>query len=152
MLGQFNLGFIIGRLKDDLFILDQHACDEKFRFIRNTKELIMTVSFIFCNLFYYLLLCIIIIIIIIIIRIIICIIIIKLVLLNLLLFRFENLQRSTKIHQQPLISPINLSLSAAQEAIIMDNMDIFEANGFKIRTSTSPDDSNKSTQASTGQV
>jgi DNA mismatch repair protein PMS2 len=31
VLGQFNLGFIIARLEDDLFILDQHACDEKFQ-------------------------------------------------------------------------------------------------------------------------
>ena len=33
ILGQFNLGFIVVRLlKDDLFIVDQHAADEKFRF------------------------------------------------------------------------------------------------------------------------
>lgn len=32
VLGQFNRGFIIARLGTDLFILDQHACDEKFRF------------------------------------------------------------------------------------------------------------------------
>ena len=32
VLGQFNLGFIIARLGDDLFILDQHACDEKHNF------------------------------------------------------------------------------------------------------------------------
>lgn len=32
VLGQFNLGFIIARTGSDLFILDQHACDEKFRF------------------------------------------------------------------------------------------------------------------------
>ncbi|EKX51491.1 Pms1 mismatch repair mutL [Guillardia theta CCMP2712] len=32
ILGQFNLGFIIARLDSDLFILDQHACDEKYRF------------------------------------------------------------------------------------------------------------------------
>ena len=31
VLGQFNLGFIIAELRGDLFILDQHACDEKFR-------------------------------------------------------------------------------------------------------------------------
>ena len=29
VLGQFNMGFIIARLGDDLYILDQHACDEK---------------------------------------------------------------------------------------------------------------------------
>jgi DNA mismatch repair protein PMS2 len=38
VIGQFNLGFIIARstrpadAADDLFILDQHACDEKYRF------------------------------------------------------------------------------------------------------------------------
>lgn len=29
---QFNLGFIIVKLKDDLFIVDQHATDEKYNF------------------------------------------------------------------------------------------------------------------------
>ena len=32
IVGQFNLGFIIARVHDDLFIFDQHASDEKFRF------------------------------------------------------------------------------------------------------------------------
>ena len=32
ILGQFNLGFIIAELRGDLYILDQHACDEKYRF------------------------------------------------------------------------------------------------------------------------
>lgn len=32
ILGQFNLGFIIGKLKHDLFIIDQHATDEKYNF------------------------------------------------------------------------------------------------------------------------
>lgn len=31
VLGQFNMGFIIAELDGDLYILDQHACDEKFR-------------------------------------------------------------------------------------------------------------------------
>uniref|UniRef100_A0A061RP53 DNA mismatch repair protein PMS2 n=3 Tax=Tetraselmis sp. GSL018 TaxID=582737 RepID=A0A061RP53_9CHLO len=34
ILGQFNLGFIIGRLDDDCFIVDQHASDEKYNFER----------------------------------------------------------------------------------------------------------------------
>ena len=29
VIGQFNNSFIIAQLEDDLFILDQHACDEK---------------------------------------------------------------------------------------------------------------------------
>ncbi|KAJ1725045.1 ATP-binding mismatch repair protein [Coemansia erecta] len=32
IVGQFNLGFIIARLKDDLYIIDQHASDEKHHF------------------------------------------------------------------------------------------------------------------------
>ncbi|KAI9344538.1 PMS2-C terminal-like protein [Zopfochytrium polystomum] len=32
ILGQFNLGFIIVRLGDDLFMVDQHASDEKFNY------------------------------------------------------------------------------------------------------------------------
>ncbi|PVU84494.1 hypothetical protein BB560_007339 [Smittium megazygosporum] len=32
ILGQFNLGFIIAKLGDDLYIIDQHASDEKFNF------------------------------------------------------------------------------------------------------------------------
>ncbi|KAG5315026.1 PMS2 endonuclease, partial [Acromyrmex insinuator] len=37
IIGQFNLGFIIARLEDDLFIIDQHATDEKFRFEKLTE-------------------------------------------------------------------------------------------------------------------
>lgn len=32
IIGQFNLGFIVVRLEDDLFIVDQHASDEKYNF------------------------------------------------------------------------------------------------------------------------
>lgn len=32
IVGQFNLGFIIARLGNDLFIIDQHASDEKYNF------------------------------------------------------------------------------------------------------------------------
>lgn len=38
IIGQFNLGFIIARLDDDLFIIDQHATDEKFRFEKLSNE------------------------------------------------------------------------------------------------------------------
>jgi len=34
IIGQFNLGFIVVRLGQDLFIIDQHASDEKFNFER----------------------------------------------------------------------------------------------------------------------
>lgn len=32
VIGQFNLGFIIAKLNSDLFIIDQHATDEKYNF------------------------------------------------------------------------------------------------------------------------
>ena len=34
VVGQFNKGFVIARLKQDLFIVDQHASDEKYNFER----------------------------------------------------------------------------------------------------------------------
>lgn len=38
---QFNLGFIITRLGDDLFIIDQHATDEKYNFEQLQKETVL---------------------------------------------------------------------------------------------------------------
>ena len=32
IIGQFNLGFIVARLDGDLYIIDQHASDEKYRY------------------------------------------------------------------------------------------------------------------------
>ncbi|KAJ9543345.1 hypothetical protein OSB04_023052 [Centaurea solstitialis] len=32
VIGQFNLGFIIGKLDQDLFVVDQHAADEKYNY------------------------------------------------------------------------------------------------------------------------
>lgn len=74
ILGQFNLGFIIAKLDSDLFIIDQHASDEKFN--------------------------------------------------------FEDQQRNTTIKSQRLIIPQKLELTAANEAILMDNIEIFQKNGF----------------------
>lgn len=36
VIGQFNLGFIVCRLGEDLYIIDQHAADEKYNFERLT--------------------------------------------------------------------------------------------------------------------
>ena len=74
VLGQFNAGFIIGRLGRDLYILDQHACDEKFN--------------------------------------------------------FEKLRAHTRIHEQQLLLPRPIDLTAAEELIIMAHASIFNANGF----------------------
>ncbi|CAO2839733.1 unnamed protein product [Amaranthus hypochondriacus] len=41
VIGQFNLGFIIGKLDEDLFIVDQHAADEKYNFERLSESTIM---------------------------------------------------------------------------------------------------------------
>lgn len=38
VIGQFNGSFIICKLDDELFILDQHACDEKFNFEQLCRE------------------------------------------------------------------------------------------------------------------
>ena len=74
VVGQFNLGFIIGRLGSDLFILDQHACDEKFN--------------------------------------------------------FERLRAHTRIHEQQLLVPRAIDLTAAEELTVMAHLGAFNANGF----------------------
>ncbi|KAF3330253.1 DNA mismatch repair protein PMS1 isoform X1 [Carex littledalei] len=38
VIGQFNLGFIIGRIGQDLFIIDQHAADEKYNYERLSQS------------------------------------------------------------------------------------------------------------------
>ncbi|XP_047738687.1 mismatch repair endonuclease PMS2 isoform X3 [Hyalella azteca] len=75
ILGQFNLGFLITRLDSDLFIIDQHASDEKYN--------------------------------------------------------FETLQATCILRHQPLIQPQALQLTPANETILISNIDIFSANGFK---------------------
>ena len=75
ILGQFNLGFIIAKLNSDLFIVDQHASDEKYN--------------------------------------------------------FEDLQKMTKLQSQPLVIPERLELTAIQEMTLIENLQVFEMNGFK---------------------
>lgn len=77
IIGQFNLGFIIVKLEDDLFIVDQHATDEKFN--------------------------------------------------------YETLQNETSLYNQKLVIPQSLELTAVSEMILIDNLDIFEKNGFKFK-------------------
>ncbi|XP_062619976.1 mismatch repair endonuclease PMS2-like [Saccostrea cucullata] len=74
ILGQFNLGFIIVKLNSDLFIVDQHATDEKYN--------------------------------------------------------FEMFQRHTVIQSQKLIQPQNLELTASNETILIDSLEVFKKNGF----------------------
>lgn len=75
VLGQFNLGFIIAKLNSDLFIVDQHASDEKFN--------------------------------------------------------FEHLQKTIKLQTQPLVVPEKLELTAIQEMTLIENLKVFEMNGFR---------------------
>lgn len=41
VIGQFNLGFVIGKIDQDLFIVDQHAADEKYNFERLSQTTIL---------------------------------------------------------------------------------------------------------------
>jgi len=76
IIGQFNLGFILAMCKNNhLWILDQHACDEKYN--------------------------------------------------------FEKIFAETKVHEQNLIAPLPLELSPSEENCVVENMDIFEQNGFR---------------------
>lgn len=47
-----------------------------------------------------------------------------------ILFRFEILQQSTTIHKQPLIAPRPFPTSPFEESIILENLQLFEQNGF----------------------
>jgi DNA mismatch repair protein PMS2 len=47
-------------------------------------------------------------------------------------YRFETFQKTTKIHQQPLLVPLIVPTTAAQESTIAEHMNIFEMNGFKL--------------------
>nr|XP_009405473.2 PREDICTED: DNA mismatch repair protein PMS1 isoform X1 [Musa acuminata subsp. malaccensis]XP_018682495.1 PREDICTED: DNA mismatch repair protein PMS1 isoform X1 [Musa acuminata subsp. malaccensis] len=44
VIGQFNLGFIIGKIEQDLFIIDQHAADEKYNFERLSQSTILNLQ------------------------------------------------------------------------------------------------------------
>ena len=46
-------------------------------------------------------------------------------------FNFEKMIRETKIHEQRLIAPLRLELSPSEEDCVVENMEIFEANGFR---------------------
>lgn len=82
VVGQFNLGFIITVREredgiEDVFIIDQHASDEKYN--------------------------------------------------------FERLQSETTFSVQALARPQQLELTAVEEAIVLDHLDVFKLNGFEIR-------------------
>ncbi|XP_041830869.1 mismatch repair endonuclease PMS2 [Melanotaenia boesemani] len=75
IIGQFNLGFIITKLNSDIFIIDQHATDEKYN--------------------------------------------------------FEMLQQHNVLQGQKLIVPQKLHLTAINENVLLENIEIFRKNGFE---------------------
>ncbi|XP_054877107.1 mismatch repair endonuclease PMS2 isoform X2 [Poeciliopsis prolifica] len=75
IVGQFNLGFIITKLNSDIFMIDQHATDEKYN--------------------------------------------------------FEMLQQHTVLQGQRLIVPQKLHLTAVSENVLLENVEIFQKNGFE---------------------
>lgn len=48
-------------------------------------------------------------------------------------FRFENLNRASKVDRQPLVSPHHLQLSPAQEQLAVSNLEVFRLNGFELK-------------------
>ena len=48
-------------------------------------------------------------------------------------YNFEKLVAETVIHEQPLMAPSPLELSVEEESCVLDNMDIFEKNGFRFQ-------------------
>jgi len=83
ILGQFNLGFLICKLGKHLFIIDQHAADEKFRYESNWKN--------------------------------------------------------TEVLTQPLLAPLPLELSAADELLLIEHHETFQRNGFLVRVDRAAD-------------
>ncbi|KAF5368077.1 hypothetical protein D9758_004384 [Tetrapyrgos nigripes] len=107
VIGQFNLGFVIVRRRkrglqrgdstvedqvlskedaaslDDLFIVDQHAADEKYN--------------------------------------------------------FETLQQTTVIQSQRLFRPQALELTASDELVAIENLDVLRSNGFELEVRKDPD-------------
>ncbi len=41
-------------------------------------------------------------------------------------YNFENLQKTTQIHAQKLLSPLPLELTADEEMVLTDNIEVFE--------------------------
>lgn len=74
IIGQFNLGFIVTKLDSDLFLIDQHATDEKYN--------------------------------------------------------FEQLQKTTTLDSQKLVTPKLLELTAAAKSTLQEYEHIFTKNGF----------------------
>jgi DNA mismatch repair protein PMS2 len=49
------------------------------------------------------------------------------------IYNFESLRRTITLYEQPLIAPLPLELSLAEEACILDHQGVFTANGFRLQ-------------------
>ncbi|KAI1293731.1 Mismatch repair endonuclease PMS2 [Halotydeus destructor] len=75
IIGQFNKSFILTRIDSDIFVVDQHASDERFN--------------------------------------------------------FDSLLANTVLESQVLVSPSPMMLTAYKESLLLENMWIFNKNGFR---------------------
>ncbi|KAG9156968.1 hypothetical protein Leryth_009018 [Lithospermum erythrorhizon] len=50
VIGQFNLGFIVGKVGEDLFIVDQHAADEKYNYEHLSQSTVLNQQPLLCSL------------------------------------------------------------------------------------------------------
>jgi DNA mismatch repair protein PMS2 len=48
------------------------------------------------------------------------------------LFRYETLQKSTTLHQQPLFHPLQIDSTPSEEMLIIEYLECFQLNGFSI--------------------
>ncbi|KAI6209291.1 hypothetical protein M3Y96_00206300 [Aphelenchoides besseyi] len=87
VIGQFNNAFILTRLGPHMFIVDQHASDEKYN--------------------------------------------------------FEQLQANERVKCQLLLKPKPLKLGAMDETVLEQNLEIFEANGFRFEFHPNEDVGNR---------
>jgi len=53
------------------------------------------------------------------------------------LLRFELFQKSTTLKVQPLVRPLTMTISVAEELVILDHLELFRSNGFHLTVDSS---------------
>lgn len=61
-------------------------------------------------------------------------------------YNFENLVNKTILKNQPLVMPQKLDLNSMERLVIINNLEVFEKNGFKFREETGEADTNNKKQ------